>query len=467
MNNQEYRNFILQAFRKKTDIDDVTWKDLGLSFDITEESARKKFNWFCKKNKIDVEEFTESDIDSFFTDDDTEPLSDKTDNKIQFDEKKDNLSINGNISSKSTDRVKILSEFLSLCEVDEEEWEVDRYVLNAWDVTMSGEKSSTQEDSTYTNYQIKVWLKKRIDFFDKYRFMRELIEDVKKEHKPDIKPLNKITLLDDDDKNLFVPLFFDVHVGRVYFENHNDPLGKSVMECQNIVMESLYRMINEIKHKKIDTILFVMGQDFINFDTGNPFPQTTKGTPMETDIMYQNMIRTSRIMMYTMIDTLLEIAPVKIMSVAGNHEKQTTWLLMELLKAKYEDNKNVEIDNSHHERKYFKYGNNLIMSTHGESIKEAEIHQLMSIDNPKYWSDCDYKYAYLGHWHYDRCMKSKSPKNIVLGQDYKGVNIEFVRSMAKTDMYEHSKGYVGTVKGAKAMIHNYVHGRTHKIGINI
>ena len=79
--------------------------------------------------------------------------------EFSYDEAENTATISsGKFSSKNTDRVKILDEFLKLCEVDLETWEVERYILNAWDVTMKGEDKLGR---TYTNYQIKVWLKRK------------------------------------------------------------------------------------------------------------------------------------------------------------------------------------------------------------------------------------------------------------------------------------------------------------------
>src|SRR6056297_1043185 len=93
----------------------------------------------------------------------------------KYDERKEGATVeSNNFTSKAGNKVKVLDEFLELCQVDLEVWYVDRYQLNAWDVTISGNGSSTKEDNTYTNYQIKVWLKRIVDVFAKDKFIGEL-----------------------------------------------------------------------------------------------------------------------------------------------------------------------------------------------------------------------------------------------------------------------------------------------------
>jgi len=48
-------------------------------------------------------------------------------------------------------RIKTLEDLIRVCEIDLDEWRIDRHVENAWEVT-------TREAQTYTNFQVKAWL---------------------------------------------------------------------------------------------------------------------------------------------------------------------------------------------------------------------------------------------------------------------------------------------------------------------
>ena len=132
------------------------------------------------------------------------------------------------------------------------------------------------------------------------------------------------------------------------------------------------------------------------------------------------------------------------------------------------NNDNVRVDNSPKSRKYYKYGSNLIGFAHGKDEKNTELHNLMSLDAPKYWADTTYRYYYLGHNHHEKSMRSKTSKSVINQEaDYKGVMISYLPAVAQTDKYEHKKGYEGSIRGARAMVHNFHKGRTHIIGENV
>ena len=61
----------------------------------------------------------------------------------------------------SSYHIKTLDDLISHSNIDTSIWEIDKFITNSWETTMSGKKSSTNCDQTYTNYQIKAWWKKK------------------------------------------------------------------------------------------------------------------------------------------------------------------------------------------------------------------------------------------------------------------------------------------------------------------
>lgn len=503
MNSQQYKEYLLLAWKKKSGKIKSSWREIGKDFDMSENGIRGRYKRFSQRNNIS-ENSNEYDVNKAILNDIKcrsklnlvfDDIPDIPKNKEKFKEEcqetyiketKDSISMNGVISSTSDkiDRDKILNDFLDNNNVDTDIWEVDQYKITKKDKStvyrdqelqwlqgaMTGHSTRKPEYIKTTDYSINVTLKRKVNHFDRDRAYKEMLEDVKKDYSPSKKQLsalNHVKILDDDDRNLFIPLFFDVHLGRIFLENFDSALGISIEQAKQNVHNALYGMINEVKHKNIDKVLFIIGQDFLQFDNSLSYPKTSKGTPLDADANYQNMIRTARILLYTIIDTLVQIAPITVLTIPGNHERLSMYLMAEILIAKYEDNPHITIDNSIHERKYFQYGYNLIGTTHGENTKNAILHQLMSVEVPNMWADTKYRFWYCGHFHHEKELRSKSPSNIINGQDYKGVYIDYIPTLAKIDSYESKHGYCGTMKGAKAMIHNYVHGRINKIGMYI
>jgi hypothetical protein len=58
-----------------------------------------------------------------------------------------------------TTSIRTLDQALSYSKVDQNKWEVERYIFNSWDVTMKGDDG---QPITATNYQVKVWFTPKI-----------------------------------------------------------------------------------------------------------------------------------------------------------------------------------------------------------------------------------------------------------------------------------------------------------------
>jgi hypothetical protein len=225
-------------------------------------------------------------------------------------------------------------------------------------------------------------------------------------------------------------------------------------------------LVDEVAHKKIDQILLVSEQDSINYDYAEPYPSTTRGTPQEADVRWQKMFMIVGSLWTEAIEILKQIANVHVINMPGNHATQTGFYLGEVLKARFSNDENVTIDNRPLTRRYYMYGKSMIGIAHGKYEKPGQIHNLMSIDDPKMWSKVNHRYFFLGDKHHDEDMLSKKAM-FTRGEDWKGVVVEYLRAMSLTDKYEYRQGYVGTIRGATGMLFNYESGRTHKIGYSI
>jgi len=403
-------------------------------------------------------------------------------NKYKDDEKEKERILDGEISSKTTDRKKILSKFLEECEVDIDKWEVERFLLNAWDVTMKigkynaesihktykdekGEtvhqgKYSAESDNhseTYTNYQIKVWLKPKTKDFDPEVFKAQIIEDITK-HSPLIK---EIKYKPKNEKNLLVLNLYDAHLGRLSWGEESEG-NYDIKIAEKLIFKVVNGLIEKSKGFSPEKILIPVGHDFLNYDYAKPFPQTTNGTPQEADVRWQKMFRIGYKIWFDIIDLLSKnIAPIDVISIPGNHDEQSIFYLSEVLYMKYFNNKNVHINNAPKKRKYYNYGQNLIGVTHGRYEKKTEIHNLMFSDRDAkpFLSKTKFRYFYLGHLHHEKQVQIKS-------EDYRGMIVEFLPSIAQTDAYEFDRGY-SSIRGGTAMVHNHKYGRIAKFNHNI
>ena len=80
-----------------------------------------------------------------------------TKKEINIDEKPNSTYV----SVRSLD-VKTPEDALKIAKIDMSVWEIERQLVNSWEVTMGLTKSGTGKPETYTNWQVKVWLKRKV-----------------------------------------------------------------------------------------------------------------------------------------------------------------------------------------------------------------------------------------------------------------------------------------------------------------
>jgi hypothetical protein len=460
--------FYIDLVNKRKGILDQSWDEIGKKYGLTGEAVRNRAKRMLAGNlKESTKEVLEKHGIDYQGTSSTENLD------FQYVEKGEEATLTGVLkvnktSPANTDRKKILEEFLKEHKVDMELWEVKEFRIGASDVTMSGVKSSTNQDACYTNYNIRVILKPKSWVLDKDRFVKELIQDVTSSHSPKVDKVIFNNNLKKRENNIFIPIIADAHIGRFSWGEETTEDYDLKIAKKNY-LAAFYGMIHQCR-ESISEVLYVIGNDFYNSDHFFLFNKTTAGTPQENDSRWQKMFREGRQIAYETIDFLYKnVAPVKIVIMPGNHDTHFTYFLGQVLKAKYVENKNVtcsdvDVDVSPLCRKYHVFGKNLFGFAHGKNEKINKIHNIMSVDAKEHWGNAKYKYMFLGHTHHFEQYMTKDIYK--MHEDYMGVEIIHMPSIANRDNYEQDKCFIGSQKGAKAFVGNYEEGIINTIHYN-
>jgi hypothetical protein len=379
-------------------------------------------------------------------------------NEVEIDYKQNNVAL----TVKSLNCLT-LEDVLEIGKVDLDIWEVERHILNSWEVTMGKDKTGTGEPETFTNWQVKVWLKRKISLFDYDSFKIELLDEIKAKSKRVSK--YSYRSVKSNDKNLFMMSLNDLHLGRMAWEKecgHNYNVKIAVKNFK----KSFDSQLIHAQPYNVDQILFIVGNDLFNYDYHSPFPHTERGTPQESDGRWQKIFQIGRTLVVDAIDKLSTLAHVHVMVVPGNHDPQQIFYLGEVLDTLYHKNENVFVDNSPPRRKYYEYGNNLIGASHGMREKAHDLLAVMVAEAGKEIGRTKYRYFYMGHLHHEVSKKRivgekftglKTP--VMVNEDYKGLIIDYLPNLARRHDYEVEHAYVGTIRSSKCAIHNSQKGR--------
>lgn len=273
----------------------------------------------------------------------------------------------------------------------------------------------------------------------------EVIEDMKA-HAPKYTPF----IYDEDHGHghLLVIDPADVHIGKLSSsfetgENYNNQIAVKR------VKDGVHGILQKAKGFNIDKIALIAGNDILHID--NPKRTTTSGTPQDTDGMWYDNFLIAKRLYIEIIEKLISVAPVHFVFNPSNHDFTNGFFLADVISTWFHKCDAVTFDCSMSHRKYFRYHNNLIGSTHGDGAKTTDLPLLMAQEAPKDWSLSKHRYVYTHHVHH------KTSK------DFIGVTVESLRSPSGTDGWHHRNGYEHAPKAIEGFIHHKQHGQIARL----
>jgi len=346
-------------------------------------------------------------------------------------------------------KVRTVEDALKKGEVDTDVWEVDRFVLNGWEV---GAKLDDGTIVVEPLWQVKLWLKRR-DPIDPISIGNAMI-DIMREYAPKYPKVKRSRGKKSYMLEISVP---DLHLGKLAWaqETGEDYDTEIATNLYDIVVEDF---IIKTDPYDIDRILIPVGNDLLHVDNSNN--TTTAGTPQDVDGRWQRAFVKGYELLIRSIDKLVYIAPVDVLVVPGNHDRERTFYLGCVLEAWYHNSMEVTVDNSPELRKYVKYGNSLLGFTHGSEEKHDYLESIMIRERPQDFTDTTHREWHLGHFHKKRETK------YIAGDTHGGTQVKILPSLSGTDAWHYSKGWVHGVRAAEAYLWHKEDGYTGHLSSN-
>lgn len=277
----------------------------------------------------------------------------------------------------------------------------------------------------------------------KDEFAKALIDSLK-DHAPNYVRYKRVK---PKDGHLLVIDPADVHIGKLCeaFETGEDYNSQIAVQR---VLEGVDGILEKSYSFEIDKILFIGGNDILHIDT--PKRTTTSGTPQDTDGMWYSNFLTAKKLYVEVLERLIEVADVHFTFNPSNHDYTNGFFLADVIQTHFRNCKQITFDCSIAHRKYYRYHDNLIGTTHGDGAKNQDLPLLMAQES-KDWSDTKHRYVYTHHVHHK------------VAKDYIGVTVESLRSPSGTDSWHHRNGYQHNPKAIEGFIHNKQHGQVARL----
>jgi hypothetical protein len=348
---------------------------------------------------------------------------------FSFDEDKGGAAVAVSVSRD----IRTLEDLLAFAKVDQDVWEVQRYVVNKWDM---GYKDTDGEAQAKPLYQIKAWLQRRRIIERTKEIVNKLLEEFRKQAPTHTgKPVKR--------KGCLLELsIFDLHLGKLCWAPE---VGSSydVRIAESGFYEAIDALLERAKGFPIERILLPTGNDFFNVD--GHANQTTAGTPQREDGRWQKSFIVGRKMLVDTILRLRKIAPVDVVMISGNHDTERVFYLGDTLAGWFHKTDGVTVDNSPTMRKYYRWGASLIGFTHGGEEKHKDLPLIMATEKPKEWAETKFRELHLGHWHH------KSEIHWQPVQEFNGIRVRVIPSLCPADDWHRLKGYEG-LRAAEAYV---------------
>lgn len=274
-------------------------------------------------------------------------------------------------------------------------------------------------------------------------FKSQLIEDLKS-YSPKFK---KVKRKKKNNAKLLVIDPADIHIGKLAdaFETGEEYNSQIAVKR---VREGVEGILDECSGHNIDKILFVGGNDILHTDT--PKRTTTSGTPQDTDGMWYTNFLMAKDLYIEILEKLIAVADVHFTFNPSNHDYTNGFFLANVIETYFRNCRNITFNCDISHRKYFKYHNNLIGTTHGDGAKQNDLPLLMAAESSNY-SECKKRYIYIHHLHHK------------IGKDYPGVTLESLRSPSGTDGWHHRQGYQHNPKAIEGFLHHKQYGQVTRI----
>lgn len=217
--------------------------------------------------------------------------------------------------------------------------------------------------------------------------------------------------------------------------------------------QAVAKLLDRSMHAGVSEIVFPAGGDYMHFDSRAG--TTEAGTSVDCDGRYARVYTAAIRSILKAIELCRSIAPVRVVWVPGNHDFMSSYWLVQVVKQAFAGCSDVVVDDSPTARKYYQFGKCLIGWCHGNNERHAALPQIMATEQPAMWAKSPAcKEWHLGHFHQSKAT------HYVGTHESGGVTVRILPSLAGTDAWHSSKGYVMSRHATQAFLYDYEYGMT-------
>jgi hypothetical protein len=305
----------------------------------------------------------------------------------------------------------------------------ESFLLDRASVMRRGDGSTVVEWSSYTREKVAEW---------------EAIKAAVTEHVAEyVRPAEPIKPPASTDSDLLVayPLG-DPHIGMLAWaaevgENFDLAIAeRELCECM--------RQLVARSPASTEAIVCNLGDFWHAQDDNQRTPKS--GYKLDVDGRAGKVGRVGLRIFRTLVDAALtKHARVRVRSIPGNHDPQSSFWLPLYMSAVYANDPRVTVEEGVNPYQYDTFGLVLLGWAHGDGAKIEALGEIMATDEPEKWGDAAFRYWNTGHIHH------WSQKEL------RGCVVDTHRTLAGRDAWHHHSGY-RSGRALKAITYHKLYG---------
>ena len=292
--------------------------------------------------------------------------------------------------------------------------------------------------------EASIFIRNEVPKDEEFNSLKEDFLEFVKKHSP---AYPKIERPPHEDGHLLIIDPCDVHIGKLSSIAETREEYNTSIAVQR-VRDGVNGIICKAAPYKVDKVMLVVGNDILHIDTIKR--TTTSGTPQDTDGTWHECFMIAKKLLVEVIEMLVTIADVHVVFNPSNHDFMSGFFLIDSVKSWFRNSENITWDSDMCHRKYFRYHDNLIGTTHGDGAKQADLPLLMASEAGEGWL-AKHRYIYGHHIHHK------------VSKDYIGVSFEVMRSPSSADGWHSKNGYQYAPKAIEGFLHHPKYGQVSRI----
>lgn len=350
------------------------------------------------------------------------------------------------------DRPITVEEAIEHLEIDTEKWKIVRPKVGTFegqakvDVVVGrdeeGEPIIEQEHRVKQMYKFEFALVPRPPE-ETEAFAEKLFEQVAERS-----PVFRANVSHPTSDNVQRVLIPDIHLGKDGFQSKWG-IEKATERVLTVVDE--FATIGE--QHDVDRFSLPLGHDLLHIDSehigkSGTLHATSSGTPVERSHPWIELFLGGCDLSERIVARLLEVAPVDVSIIPGNHSGSSEVAIGKFLMALFRDSPDVTFDLTADRERYYRWGVNVFMDTHGDTCPFSDLPLNFATLNGKLWGEARWREVNTGHKH----ISKKKPVGLSTNEK-NGCMVRISPSLSPQDAW-HKKYHYHGMPGAESYLYN-------------